>query len=339
MAIHAQYIVFQLIVYKFIILLIILILPAMLHANPSAVYGVSKRPFPLIMSLDYPLARAKAWLNALEKTREYSIFDVDLPVNKWQLHDAIAALVYPVETITPEDSLDNEIRVYIDTSGDFTQLDLQEIFFQIIFQLETGKLVKELEASWPTSVSQIQHLEKLEKLSQQIKQLWELYHGRSEFFDDDIGDKEEILEQSVLFDLYYADWLLEHRFYQKALERALRIKNRAQKNVLTEPQNKIIWEFIEAYSEYLLGRLYNFQAQAGLAESAFANAILLIENNNLHSNNLKDNFISKLYENRGDIRQARKNISGMCEDYSRACVYGNCSKLIRARLLNNCTSF
>lgn len=327
------------IVYKLIILAILVTQPCILYANSNIVYGVCKRPFPLIMSLDYPLARAKAWLNALEKTRDSFIFDVDMPINKWQLHDAISALAYPIETVTPEESLDNEIKVYISTSDSFAKLDLQEICFQIIFQLEIKELIKKMEDNWPTSISQVNNLEQLEKFSQEINQLWTLNRQKTKFFDEKRDYEEESPDDSLLFNLYYADWLMEHRFYQKALEIALKIKNNAHKNALSDPQNRIIWEFAEAYSEYLLGCSYNFQSQTGLAESAFSSAIQLIENNNLQSNNLKDNFISKLYEERGDVRKNRKNIGGMCEDFSKACVYGNCSKLIHARLLNDCANF
>lgn len=301
------------------------------------VYGISERPFPAILHADYPLARASAWIAALQRGCKLLPSSADLRLRRTGLNPglaslACAALYFPIDVVTPENSQSKQIRVFLKFPPK-PQIALDKIFsdsYLLLLEMslikETQDIITELRLIWPDSSPAPSHSPGIEKLSRELSSLWvardliELtLFGGSPLW----GPAFKSIPESVAIRLALS---MESQDISQA-EGITHLLLR-----LEADQKDTLWTQLAARALYQRGKSHERLHQPGLAEADYSAALArMVKAGN------DDEFTARLYISRADLRGQRDNYDAMCKDYIAGCALGSCQGLSNARLRGYCT--
>lgn len=319
------------------------------QAAEQNIVGMAEKPFTAIPALDYPYARAKAWLEALRKAEKLLPSGTEAMLKRFYLDEklarkALCALVYPVEVLTPAISQGKEIRVFlkpeINTAAKIEKLfrNRLPLLWQMCLVWEMEEGIKDTDKAWPRNASE--NLDKnpeLEKLPGELDSLWELSQANIKNANQDEDGWFEADSFSGCSMKSVAGVLLAARERLRAgrpqaaldcIEKARELCKERAEGEITGPRSSL-WQQLGARGYFLAGLCHMRLAQPALAEAAFSAAIRLLEGQ-------KDYFLAELLTARGESRRKNTNIAGMCEDYSLACALGQCQGLSSARRAGEC---
>lgn len=290
------------------------------------IYASVKRPFPTIMPLDYNLCRAQAWLAALNK----AILQMPrqlVPENE-NLIPGAAAILYPVDTISPEIALDDEIKVFLKNKTQVNNLqDIDQIIVQALFILEIQKLVEQLVQIWPQNLRDADDkITVLENLSQALNKLWSARenHLNSGYVPEDLVAADA---DSIVLKMFQIEDMLSRKLPQKAIELGENIEKLAESKM----SQSDLWQYAAANANFMRARAHEMLNQLSLAESAYSAAIEILEKYYPQTRLLQDAFLA-----RASLREYSHDLQGMCLDYSNACAAGNCLRLSLSRASGIC---
>lgn len=314
-----------------------------------AAAGTGKRPFPLLMPHDYPLARARALLAALravELPRGFTkgLLDLDEPaLGSDYGRLALAALLAPPAGLAPPDA-DHPAE------SDSVALALRaprmnrigpvlrkpgELALVAALLAETEKLAQDIADNWPKNlVEAAERREEIEQGAEKLENMWRLYlfltaegagppEPGAEITRDDAGAalgrlmpmRQSLREDSVVLPFLLARELLEAKRPQAAMDAA--DMGFASLSGRTGP----LWSLVEGQGRYTRALAHWQLGQLALAEVDLDAAIRCFS-----GRSSSPELLSALVA-RGRLRGERKNVPGMCADYSAACLAGDCAAM------------
>lgn len=308
----------------------------------TIIKGSARHPFPVLIALDYPYCRAKAWLDALNmaQTRlpdslraEFGAHVSDMRLGGL----AAAALIYPVETVTPELSLGDEINVFLQDTGAETLEKLPDLHIsgamplQLALLLELEELLQLTEKNWPEDLREADgKTAALETLASAISGLWLMRTGARPT-PEILRAAFKLAPRSLLLAFWDSELSLESDLPQTALRKAAKVEERALVQAKANPREKSVWEYLAARAKLTRGRAHIRLGQNALAENAFSTAL-----DTLTESGITDQTRSAILLARAELRKSRNDFAGMCSDYLLACAAGECAQLVLARRNGHC---
>lgn len=297
--------------------------------------GVAGRPFPAILSLDYPVSRCGAWLNALQNAQKY------LPAKAIQrliqLHldgragkIALCALLFPVDVVTPDISAATDIKVYLKYPSDMAAkvkkiLDKpMKLALTMALIGEIRKLLSDVLAAWPARiVPGSMDLTRLEQLVLRLDAFWSLTPGAA---------RDEIRAYEHNPDSPIAALLLAKKEYEagrfEKIGPLLAGFGQKQQSRKTEDG---IQSALMAYALSLMGEAHLHLGRLALAERDFDESL-----KKLQSSVSVPDLAGEIFLNRAFLARRKNNLADMCASLQKACGYGLCGPLLEARLRGFC---
>lgn len=303
-----------------------LLLPHLLSAagvdpRKPIIYGIADKPFPAVLSLDYPFCRAQAWLAALERADSFLPASLDmrlrqqgLPVPLGRL--ALCALIGPPEVVTPEYVNSPVIRVFLkwparpEEVAEKVVTDSGQMLLQMAVIWETGQTLVAMRNEWPDSVQAAgARLPLLESKAELLNLLWE---------GSQTGDP-EIIRNSISGLLTRAEKLPEPALLDRALELLLGRETE-------DPANRSLWNRLASYCLYLRGQAHENLNQPGLARADFDAALA-----RLKKAGELGSLAADIHLARGNLGRSGHDLAQMCRDFMEACALAKCQALAQAR--------
>lgn len=295
-------------------------------------YGSAQRPFPAFFHIDYPLARAEAWLKAInmaEKRVPDTANTRRLGIKGRLARDTVAALFYPVDVVTPENASGKEIRVFLkDEPAAGVNMDslLAEpfpFFIKMCLVWEMADASAKLRRIWPPSVDAgRKNAAELETLGNHLENLWRIWHEPDKPIPDDKDSVAALLLKAMA-----------NPGSTSSLEQASRAINLLMKRETEARGNAALWSHLMAYALYCRSMGEIAQSQPGLAQAGIDAALL-----RLKKSIFPDSLAPKLLLERAALHQRQGNIQAMCADYLAACGFGQCQGLAAARRRGECAA-
>lgn len=302
-------------------------------------HGVSKRPFPAIFHLDYPLARANAWLAALAmaEARLPASINSNLPhlgVDQKLARLAFAALLFPVDVVTPEKANGVQIRVFLKDDANLEQrraeIDSWRLLLEMCLLWETAKVAQALREEWPRSVNVDRAvMARLEAQAELLRQLWiavelNALDASPPSWNESLGD----VQASVGILLACALEAPERSLAK--IERAVELCLAREANAV-DRQEAGLWNRLAVYAIHLRGLAHERFGQTALAAADFDAALA-----RLAKVGIQDELAAAILGSRAELRKLLGNLEGMCQDLVAACGIGSCSGLAAARRQGLC---
>ena len=306
------------------------------EARKPLVYGISEKPFPLIASLDYPLCRAEAWLAALDlaagqlpaalvKRLRNAGFDTRLA------RLALAALLCPLDVVTPEHVAGDRIRVFLKWPDDPLQsglvlLDKTAILrMEMAFVWETRQTAARLRAIWPDSVAAGRaNIAAMETLGACLNDLWQAII----FSSDELTGKQGLWASafqenagSAALAIASAAAVLPPGTASLNAALALLLEREAARG-----EDAPLWNWLSAKALVLRGRVHARRDSVALAQADFNTALARLKKTDADSQ-----LAAQAWLNLGAIHRERNELAEMCAAFGEACALGECHSLSFAR--------
>lgn len=305
------------------------------------VHGEAARPFPAVLNLDYPLARAEAWLRALKSAERHlpsawqaRMADTDLSGRLAAM--AICALAFPIDVVTPEKRLSDTIRVFLRYPA-----NLEEILNRITARpwlvaremavvWEMGQAVDRLRQVWPDSANGASsQLDLLETQRALLEELWQASRLLRQEMDEAPQSWRQAISarpQSIpgLLELAREDGNLESA--EQSVTALMEAEAHATNGELRKLWNRLL---IMALSQR--AREHARLNQTALAETDLDAAIARLERAGI-----KDETARAIILARADLKKGKRDLEGMCPDYEKACALGDCTGLALVRQSGLC---
>lgn len=304
--------------------------------------GAAKRPFPALIGLDYPYTRAKAWLDALASAQNLlpqsvAVEQGMLTWNKDMGGKAAAALLFPVEAVTPDLAPGEEIKIFLKDNSQNLATALADLKkpgampLSTLLLLEVEELLTLTEKNWPETVRDADaKTPNLEILANALNGLW-LAKAGSPPAPDLLEQALNLAPQSHLLALWDAELALTRNLPQAALAKAAKIEQRALLQASLNPKSRPVWEYLATRARLARARAHMQLDQNALAEQAFNEAL-----QTLKSSGVGDDTAGAILLERAALRKTRQDYTGMCQDYLAACAAGQCDPLALARRNGQC---
>lgn len=282
-----------------------------------------------------------AWIEALRKAEKNIPQPIIQALNSLGLNSSLGrlaacALACPVYLVTPESSLTQEIRVYLNDPNEaaYQKIILQPeaLVLEMFLIRDLEKNINFLARHWPQSLKEAwDRREELERYFLSLDCLWEiLYPNPAETLkslpEDKLEEMASLLEDSPVLWMLVAKAKEEAKLPQAALEAT----EKAIKYVRSDlPRDKL-----------LAARIYYIRAQAHweLSQPALAENDLETAASYLTQAGVNSPLLHKIYGRLGDYYSIRQNYEGMCGAYSSACASGDCSRLAAMLREGRCAS-
>lgn len=306
--------------------------------------GSSEIPFPSFFPLDYKIARARAWLDALAKAEKsvpasaiLRLWDLDCDTEDGKL--AFSALLFPISTVTPDISSSRDIQVFISQPAELERraaqiLEAPERFFlQLALIMDMRNTLAELEKNRPQSVAEMERLSAtLDPMLATLDQVW-LASRELETGMDAHEALEKVIDipgQSLPALLLLCEKKIEARENHAALalveEGLTRLDDAAN-----DRMPGIVKSYFLGRALHLRGLIHWRQDQLALAESDLARAIKELRETGTFPAKRASILIDL-----GKLRKSRQDVSGMCAAFREACVFGQCGELATLRRQDLC---
>lgn len=291
-------------------------------------HGAALRPFPALFQIDYPLARARAWLAAISMAAKRLPPNLQWPRGSAALARlAAAGLIFPVDVVTPRTAGSREIRVFLkdDNDGnwqhDSWMRDPTPFLLRMCLVWETETGVRELMAVWPQNLEEAgARREELENLGSRLNQLWQAWQEGAGALPDDSGS---------------AAILLAKALEKPGTPQSARLANQAAALFLEREVagdgNAGLWTRLAAQALYLRALGEQRQGSAALAEADYGGVIA-----RLTRAGDAGALLQAALDARAALRRRNGNIAGMCVDYRAACGLGQCQGLAASRRAGHC---
>lgn len=311
------------------------------EARKPLVYGISQKPFPLIASLEYPLCRAQAWLAALDLAVTYMPAPLltrlrsagfDTPLARL----ALAALLCPLDVVTPENANSEKIRVFLkwpDNPLDEGLAILEKtsiLQMEMAFIWEIRQAATELREIWPATVADGRKLlARMEVLARELTDLWQAVIFNSEEF----AGKLPLWSSS--FQKNTRSAALAIASAAAALPDTATALTQALGHLLDRetPQDEdaALWNWLAARTLLLRGKVYSRRDSTALAESDFRTAIARLQKTDQDTR-----IVAQAWLDLGEIYRGRGELAKMCSALENACASGECQRLSFARRSKLC---
>lgn len=306
--------------------------------------GSSKMPVPALLPLDYYVERARAWLKALKQASSFlpaqalgRLWDMDCDTALGRL--ALASLLFPIETATPDISYSRNIEVFLSEVDDplarsAQVLEMPELFLlQLSLINDMGNILKKIHSFHLKDGKYSQEqLTGLDPLAYGLEEIWNisraLQKGKSvdEALKLGISGKGELLIAMIK--------ACEKRLEAHENQAALTIAEDALLHLERDESDDwpgILKKYFQGMLLRLRGLAHWRQSQLALAEKDLSRAIGL-----LNETALPLYLRGESYVDLGALRQARRDIEGMCSAYRDACAFGLCAPLANSRRQGLC---
>lgn len=334
--------------------------PAPAPASGESISARASRPMPLIMPLDYPLARARAWLGALQGAADTlaaaqprSMADLDQTGRL-----ALAAQIYRPMRVAPESSLGPELWLELtrrqagpgqgeaddpfasareaarSRSAPWQQeailtarLENELLALRIEILRETQLACARLEALWPRQSPGPDYLrEQLEPLAARLDALFRLDALLPDSLGEWLASPSDLAQleplAATLPDLAGPSLLLAEAQLQAGQPQASAEHAQRALRIAREREDAAL----AARGAYVRGMAHWRLQRLALAENDLRQALQDLDA-------LEDARIMKAryFTARASLRLERMNREGMCEDMAAACAQGDCRGLLATR--------
>lgn len=314
------------------------------NSGKNLLKGSSEIPFPDFKPLDYNLARANAWLEALKgackllpKNAIVLLWDWDCDTDAGRM--ALASLLFPVQTVTPDISHSHRIDLFLTEPKDPSRqamkiLDAPEIYFiQLSLLLEMKRILETLREIRPQTSLELKKLAaRIDPLSLSLERIWQISRALQNESDEGKAASCAAGENSPL--LLPIIWDCEKKLGEDKNQVALTLAEKAlQKFEGTDYDSDP-----PVLKKYLMGRILRLRGLAlwrqrhpALAEADLSRAASI-----LRETGLRLDLLGEAYLDLGGIKKDRRDLIGMCAAYRDACALGQCGPLAEFRRQGVC---
>lgn len=324
---------------------------AVYGGNAARIVGECVMPPARTPPLDYTRCRADAWFCALEQAENF--LPAAALARLWEMgadnalgRQALTALVFSVETVTPDISSSRNIQVFLqypENMGKKISLVLnnpEKLLLAMCFILELRNAMEECGKIWPKSEAEaVERAPMLDKYSSLFSGLWDVMGALSRDARERIGIDSPILKKASLLApesaplmLAASNGKLEDGLPQKALELA-DIALSLSESAIYADAPPFLKSWLLAYARYQLGLAHWKQDQTALAENDFREAAALAEMDPiLHEFRARDLVVL------GNLLRHKGDAAAMCNVFQQACALGSCASLAEARRRGQCST-
>lgn len=300
--------------------------------------GEARRPFPLLMPLDYPACRASAWLDALHGAIDklpagsaQTIASLGFNVKMGQM--ALSSLLFPLDVATSQYLSADTIKVYLKIPVDLREnmaailASPERLAFRMLLVQETISCLGELGAAWPKNLGPGNvDYPFLENIIRKLEALWLILESET---SDTLEKALSMYPESLALVFLQADNLVENdRFSSDA---ALFEKLSGLLARKAPMLDEALRESLHGFVIYLEGLNHLRAGRYALAESCFGELKKNQPFLKIFSGQAKDVLLGHA----GLMRQKGKDAE-MCADLTAACSLGDCHPLFEARLRGFC---
>lgn len=307
--------------------------------------GSALRPTPLLMPMDYTAARAQAWLEALDNALGHlppaanrRLEDIGLDRTSLGGNSALRALaagLFHVDVVTPQISSGQEIKVYLKKPENLTAFsrlagDADAIAMNALIILEMEDEIAALGEAWPKSIDEARiKTAELEGHAEALDALWQIRQNLAsgqQYDSVDLTALASAAPQSPLVRLLLAEALLKENMPGKSVAQA---DAALDLGLSFAGEKSSVWKFLRPRMRYARAIAQWRLNHLALAENDLDAALL-------EAKNLPPKYRIKILDARGVLKMQKRDLSGMCADFSQACSLGNCQNLARVRRMGQC---
>lgn len=316
----------------------------------SAVTELVRRPFPLIVPLEYRWARAAAWLTALESARSALPAGARIGLATSGLDDragllALCARLYTLDHLTPEDSPELVVAVRLVPTPDAAtamasavrEADLLAVQRALILDLEQALVAVR---RWPSSLSEArQRAVELEGAALRLEALWQAL-GAVRAAPGGWSCAPEALpaleraaagaRENAAVWLLLAEAQIQRDLPQAAVASSGEALRLLALDTAAHPAAARLAgraRYVRALGHWRLG-------QPALAEADLDASLRAARSESAP----QGEELARRLRARGAVRMLRHNEEGMCADFLAACGLGDCEGLAVARRRGHCRS-
>lgn len=315
----------------------------------SDVTELARRPFPLIVPLEYRWARAAAWLSALESARAALPAGARLGLAASGLDDragllALCARLYTLDHLTAEDSPDLVVAVRLVPTPDVAtamagavrEADMLAALRTLILDLEREMLA--VRRHWPASLAEArQRAGALEAAALRLDALWQAV-GSVRAMPGGWSCAPEALpaleraaagaRENAAVWLLLAEAQMQRDLPQAAVASAGEALRLLALDRAAHPGGERLAgraRYVRALGHWRLG-------QPALAEADLDASLRARRSESAP----QGEELARRLRARGAVRMLRRNVEGMCADFMAACGLGDCEGLAVARRRGLC---
>lgn len=322
-------------------------------ATPSLsdVTELVRRPFPLIVPLEYRWARGAAWLAALESARAALPAGARIGLAASGLDDragllALCARLYTLDHLTPEDSPELVVAVRLAPTPDAAtamasavrEADLLAVQRALIRDLEQALMA--VGRHWPSSLAEArQRAVELEAAALRLEALWQALGAARAAPGGWFCAPEALpaLERAAAGARENpAIWLLlaEAQMQRDLPQAAVASAGEALRLLALDRAAHPAGERLAGRARYVRALGHWRLGQPALAEADLDASLRALRSESAP----RGEELARRLRARGAVRMLRRNVDGMCADFMAACGLGDCEGLAVARRRGLCRS-
>lgn len=310
-----------------------------------------RRPFPLIVPLEYRWARAAAWLSALETARSGLPAGARIGLAASGLDDrggllALCARLHRLDHLTPEESPELVVAVRLVPTPDASaavasavrEADLLAVQRALILDLEREMVT--VRRHWPASLAEArQRADGLEAASLRLDALWQALESVRAL----PGGWSCAPEALPALELAAAGarenaavWLLlaEAQMQRDLPQAAVASAGEALRLLAVDGAGHPAAARLAGRARYVRALGHWRLGQPALAEADLDASLRAPRPESAP----QGEELARRLRARGAVRMLRRNVEGMCADFMAACGLGDCEGLAVARRRGHCTS-
>lgn len=317
----------------------------------SDVTEVVRRPFPLIVPLEYRWARAAAWLGALETARSGLPAGARVGLAASGLDDragllALCARLHTLDHLTPEDSPELMVAVRLVPAADAStavasavrEADLLAVQRALILDLE--QVLVAVRRHWPASLAEARkRAVELEASAQRLEALWQALEAVRVAPGGWFCAPEALpaLERAATGARENAAvWLLlgEAQMQRDLPQAAVASAGEALRLLALDGTAHPGGARLAGRARYVRALGHWRLGQPALAEADLDASLRAPRSESAP----RGEELARRLRARGAVRMLRRNVDGMCADFTAACGLGDCEGLAVARRRGHCRS-
>lgn len=317
----------------------------------SAVTEVARRPFPLIVPLEYRWARAAAWLGALEAARSGLPAGARIGLAASGLDDragllALCARLHTLDHLTPEDSPELVVAVRLAPTPDAStamagavrEADLLAVQRALILDLEQALVT--VRRRWPASLAEARkRTMELEAAALRLDALWQALEAARAAPGGWFCAPEALpaLERAAAGARENAAvWLLlaEAQMQRDLPQAAVASAGEALRLLALDRTAHPAGARLAGRARYVRALGHWRLGQPALAEADLDASLRTSPPESAP----QGQELARRLRARGAVRMLRRNVDGMCADFMAACGLGDCEGLAVARRRGHCRS-
>lgn len=307
-------------------------------ARAEVIYASVRRPFPVVMPLDYIYCRSRAWVEALVKAEKRLPEFVKVRLEEMGLEYslgrlAICSLAFPIAAVTPEIASGDEIGVYLEIQKpDIFEKILrnpEDVALRMCIIRDMERIINKLGLDWPKSLQAAsERMPELDAMAAALNAMWQAMHLEKQTPDKLAASLGRIARQN---DKNFAIWSMlaaariEANLPQGALEAA-------DKALSLCPREKKPRDILLAANIHYHRSLAHWQ----LDQPALAMADLETAATLLGKIGFSTPLLTKILLRRGEFYRVKGEKEEMCANFQKACALGDCLEFSETRRKGIC---